>query len=136
MNCQNCNTRIDYRFVTNCERCGCAVETEGQLKPNSIPDIQPVESAQKSLSWRRKIVNLLYVLASSVMGMISGAVIVYVGAGLVYSAMYSGVEENPSVACSRGMAVGFLSIVVGAFLGTVGGSAMAVKRPLCKTPLH
>jgi hypothetical protein len=132
MNCQSCNTRIDYRFVTNCEGCGCAVETDGLLKPNSLPDIQPFESAKKIGSWKREIVNLTYVLVSSVAGMISGAVIVYVGAALVYSAVYSGVDENPSVACARGMAIGFLSIVVGAFLGTVGGSMMAVKRPLCK----
>lgn len=83
----------------------------------------------------RAMANLGYVLVNSVVGMISGAVIVYLGAAMIYSAVYSGVNENPSVACARGHAIGFLSIVVGAFLGTTAGSAFAVKRPLCKTPV-
>src|SRR5688572_29653844 len=113
MNCQSCNTRVDYLFLTNCTKCGCAVEPSG-LTPNSIPDIQPPNTH----SWKQIIGNLAYLLATSVAGMISGAVVVYVGAALVYSAVYSGVDENPSVACARGSAIALLSILVGAFLGT------------------
>jgi hypothetical protein len=131
MNCQSCNTRIDYLFETNCSQCGCAVEPSG-LTPNSTPDIQPPNTH----SWKRVIGNLAYLLASSVAGMISGAVLVYVGAAIVFNAIYSGVDENPSVACARGSAIAFLSIVVGAFLGTILGSALAIKRPLLKTPVH
>jgi hypothetical protein len=82
------------------------------------------------------MVNLGYVLVNSVVGMISGGVIVYFGAALIYRAIYMGVNENPSVSCARGQAISLLSIVVGAFLGTMIGSAFAVKRPLCKTPVH
>lgn len=84
----------------------------------------------------RAMANLGYVLVTSVVGMISGAVIVYVGAALIYRAVYINVNENPSVACARGQAIALLSIVLGAFLGTMIGSAFAVKRPLCKTPAH
>jgi hypothetical protein len=31
------------------------------------------------------------------------------------------------------MGIAFLSIVTGAFLGTIGGSVFAVKKPLCKS---
>jgi hypothetical protein len=67
--------------------------------------------------------------------MISGGVLVYLGAALIYRAIYSGVNENPSVACARGQAISLLSIVVGGFIGTMIGSAFAVKHPLCKTPV-
>ncbi len=83
----------------------------------------------------RAMVNLGYVLVNSVVGMISGGVIVYLGAALIYRAVYLNVNENPSVSCARGQAISLLSIVVGAFLGTMVGSAFAVKRPLCKTPV-
>ena len=136
MNCQSCNTSIDYRFLTNCVDCGCAVEPAGLSEPNSLPDVQPAEPANKRLSWIRAVLNLAYLFASSVVGMIAGAVVVYYGAALVYLSIYRGVEENASVACSRGAAIAFLSIVVGAFLGTMGGSVFATKRPLCKDPLH
>jgi hypothetical protein len=131
MNCQSCNTRIDYRFVTNCSECDSAVEPAA-LTPNIQPDIQP----PKSRSWKQALVNLAYLLVSSVAGLISGAVVLYVGVGLVYCAIYSGVEENPSVACARGSAIGFLSIVSGAFFGTMVGTALAIKRPLLKTSVH
>lgn len=133
MNCQSCNTIIDYRFLSNCTACGCAVEPADQPQPFTIPHGQLIESVQKSRSWIRAIANLGYVLLNSVVGMISGGVIVYFGAALIYRAIYSGVNEDPGVACARGQAIGLLSIVIGAFLGTMIGSAFAVKRPLCKT---
>ncbi len=136
MNCQNCNTEIDYRFLSNCTVCGCAVEPAAPTQPPTIPKGRLIEAIQKSRSWMLAMANLGYILVTSVVGMISGAVIVYLGAALIYSAVYSGVNENPSVACARGQAIGFLSIMVGAFLGTMVGSAFAVKRPLCKTPAH
>jgi hypothetical protein len=135
MNCQSCNTEIDYRFLSNCTVCGCAVEPAGPTQPAPIPKGQLIESIQMSRSWLRAMVNLGYVLVNSVVGMISGSVIVYFGAALIYRAIYSGVNENPSVACARGQAIALLSIIVGAFLGTTVGSVFAVKRPLCKTPV-
>jgi len=136
MNCQSCNTEIDYRFLSDCTVCGSAVEPAGPTQPPTIPKGQLIESIQKSRSWMRAMANVGYVLVTSVVGMISGAVIVYVGAALIYRAVYINVNENPSVACARGQAIGLLSILVGAFLGTMIGSAFAVKRPLCKTPAH
>ena len=135
MNCPSCKTEIDYRYLSNCTECGCAVEPAGPPQPTTIPHGQLIESIQKSRSWIRHLINLGYVLVNSVVGMISGGVIVYFGAAMIYCAIYSGVNENPSVACARGQAIGLLSIIVGGFLGTMLGSAFAVKRPLCKTPV-
>ena len=57
-------------------------------------------------------------------GMISGAVIVYFLSAAIYLMIYSGDPIDPmkaSEACARGTAVGYLSILVGALLGTVLG---------------
>jgi hypothetical protein len=137
MECQSCNTEIDYRFLSNCAECGSEIETADlPATTDTIPKGQLIESIQTSRSWIRNGVNLAYVLVTSVVGMISGAVVVYFGAALIYISLYSGVQENPSVACARGQAIGMLSILVGGFLGTMIGSAFAVRRPLCKTPAH
>jgi hypothetical protein len=136
MECQSCNSEIDYRFLSNCAECGSEIKAADLPATTTIPKGQLIESIQTSRSWLRNGVNLAYVLVNSVVGMISGAVIVYLGVALIYVSLYSGVQENPSVACARGQAIGLLSIVIGGFLGTMIGSAFAVKRPLCKTPAH
>ena len=126
MNCENCNTTIDYRFQTNCAHCDAEQTT---LSPGVLiqAPIEPVSHA----AWTRRFVNFLYLMASSAAGMISGAVVVYFGAAFIYIA-FASPSGNPSYDCARGNAVAFLSIITGAFLGTIGGSILAVKNPLCK----
>jgi hypothetical protein len=71
-------------------------------------------------------VKIGLVLFGTFGGMISGAVIGYFLSGVIYQMVYSGDPIEPmqaSVACARGMAVGYLSILVGALLGTVLGGA-------------
>jgi hypothetical protein len=71
-------------------------------------------------------VKIGLVLFGTTGGMISGAVIVYFLSGVIYQMVYSGVPIDPMQAsedCARGMAVGYLSILVGALLGTVLGGA-------------
>jgi hypothetical protein len=126
MNCQNCNTTIDYRFQTNCEHC----ETEQTSLSPGILIQAPIESVNHA-TWTRRIVNLLYILISSAAGMVSGAVVVYFGTAMMFMAFVSSTGD-PSHDCSRGMFIGFLAITTGAFLGTIGGSILAVKNPLCK----
>ena len=134
MNCQRCNARIDYRFLANCAYCGYEIERAVLPKIDAIP-AHLVTSVEKSLTWKQRLINMAYVFVSSIAGMISGAVVVYFTAAIVYSSLFSSLG-NPSQDCARGMAVGFLSITSGAFLGTVGGSVFAVKHPLCKMPLN
>ena len=134
MNCPSCNARIDYRFLTNCAYCDCEVERASLAQNNPIPDLQLTPSVEENLTWKKGLTNLAYVFASAIAGMISGAVVVYVTVGIAYVTFFSGGGGNPSQACARGMAIGFLSVLSGAFLGTVGGSVFAVKRPLCKMP--
>lgn len=130
MNCSSCNTRIDYRFLTNCDHCNCDIPNLPAADP--IPGLALEYSAKTSLTWNRKLINLAYLFASSIAGMISGAVVVYFTAAITYALFFSDASLDPGTRCARGMAVASLSIVSGAFLGTMGGSVFAVKHPLCK----
>jgi hypothetical protein len=131
MDCQTCNTGIDYRFLTACEQCGNAVEPAGASELNSMPAYEPGE---KRFTWKRRVANLIYVLVSSAAGMLSGAVILYFSFAVLCITVLNHIDfgEDASASCARGTAMTFLSIMIGAFLGTVGGSAFAVKRPLFK----
>lgn len=87
---------------------------------------------QKRASWIQLVANVFYVVMSSLVGMISGAVVVYFTAGVFFSILLSSAADNPSESCARGMAIGMLSILSGAFLGTAGGSAFATKHFVIK----
>lgn len=124
MNCRNCNTVINYNYLTNCPQCGCAVQ-EGEL-----PKLDPsTRSHKKHRAWLYYLENLTYVLVTSGMGMISGAVVFYVSAALVFIAL-SSAETYPGENCAKGAALGFLSVLIGGFLGTVGGAVFSIKHPL------
>lgn len=122
MNCRSCNTIINYHYVTDCPQCGCAVE-QGDL-----PKLDP-STGQKESAWSYCLANIIYVLFASVAGMISGAVVLYFSAAVVYLT-FSSPETYPGEHCARGMAVGMLSILTGAFFGTIGGTAFGVKHPI------
>ena len=133
MNCQNCNARIDYRFLTKCAHCDGEVEPAGLETPSIVSVRVPAEAVETRLTWKQHLINVAYVFASYIAGMVSGAVVVYFGAAAVYIAfLSSGPHGNSGEECARGMAIAFFSILSGAYLGTVGGSVFAVKNPLCK----
>jgi hypothetical protein len=138
MNCQSCNTRIDYLYLTNCEHCGCAIEPAGALQLQPLHEVPPVESFRKRLTWKRHAANLGYLLASSIAFLISGAVVVWVVVGSVFKLIIDLVDpvQTPGEYCGLGSAVGFLSIIAGAFLGTIVGSVVAIKRPIYKAEIH
>lgn len=125
MNCQSCNTTIDYRFLTNCSHCETEQVESLPLVP--LPDPSPLNHP----TWTRRIINFVYILATSLAGMISGVVVIYFGAAMVCISFLSS-TGNPSYDCARGNAIALLSILAGAFLGTLGGSVFAMKNPLCK----
>jgi hypothetical protein len=134
MICQSCNATIDYRFLTNCTQCNCEVEQTSVSPAELWRQIEPVPKVrldEKKLTWKHQVANLAYVLASSAAGMISGAVVLYFVGVLLYL-LFVQPSPNPSVNCARGAAFAFLSIVSGAFLGTVGGSVFAVCHLPCK----
>lgn len=126
MNCQNCNTPIDYRFLTNCANCEAEQTSLSPGVLNQAP-IEPVDHA----GWTRRFVNFLYLMVSSGAGMFSGAVVVYFGAAFTYRLFLSNTVD-PGHGCGREAAIVVLSMFAGAFLGTIGGSVFAVKNPLCK----
>jgi hypothetical protein len=136
MDCQTCNTRLDYRFLTTCEQCGNAVGPAEVSELDSMPAYEPGE---KGCAWKRSVANVIYVLASSVAGMLSGAVILYFSFALLCITVLNHIDfgdRTPGASCARGAFMTALAILIGAFLGTVGGSAFAMKRPLFKTSSH
>ena len=138
MNCHSCNTTIEYLYLTNCAHCGCAVEGTDALPPPPLPEPPTLESFRKRLPWKRRLVNLGYLLVSAMAFMISGAVVVWVIVGFAMNVIIDIVDpvQTPGEYCGFGMAVGFLSLVAGGFLGTIGGSVLAVKRPIFRAQSH
>jgi hypothetical protein len=127
MNCQSCDTTIDYRFQINCARC----ETEEANLP-ILPIEAPIDSLKKRLTWVKRVVNFLYVLISSAAGMISGGVVLYFAGAIIYRAFLRSSDNVPHSCGGPAEAIAILSIWGGAFLGTVGGSVFAMKKPICK----
>ena len=125
MNCRNCNSEIDYNYVTNCPQCECEVESGG------LPKLNPSLKARKKKSWIYRLTNLWYIFTAAFTAMISGAVVLYFSAAVIYMALQTP-ETRPGENCAEGMAIGMLSILLGAFLGTVGGTAFALKHPILK----
>ena len=70
--------------------------------------------------------------------MLVGAVIVAFVSAFVANVIIDMMDpvQTPGEYCGFGMAVGYLSILAGGFLGTVGGAVLAVKRPLYKAESH
>lgn len=132
MNCRSCNTTIDYKFLSDCSECGTEVKPEIVSQPIELFNEVPSAPQEKRVSWSRGVANVLYVLITSLAGMVSGAVVVYFTAGMFFMALLSSGSDNPHESCSRGMAIGMLSILSGAFLGTAGGSAYATKHFVIK----
>ena len=126
MNCRNCNSAIDYNYQTNCPHCGC------ELEPESLPKLDPsMVHASKSRKWILRVMNLVYVLFTGAVGLVSGAVVLYATGAVIYLTL-RGPETRPGENCAEGMAIGLLMVVAGSFLGTVAGTAFAVKHPISK----
>jgi hypothetical protein len=128
MKCESCSAQIEYRFLKNCTYCDSEIVQTESSQNDVISTVQLIEPVKKMSRWVKGVINVGYVLVTSIAGMISGAVAIYALAAITYPAFFRP-SGDPSLDCSRGTAIGFLSIVVGAYLGTVGGSVFAVKRP-------
>jgi hypothetical protein len=123
MDCRSCNTIINYNYLTDRPQCGCAVER------SKLPTLEPPTDAQEGRDWSYYVAKIFYVLLASGAGMISGAVVLYFSAAVIYLALASP-ETYPGEHCGRGMALGMLSILAGGFLGTVGGTAFSIKHSI------
>lgn len=125
MNCQSCNTSIDYRFLKNCPHCDCNVEGQSDF-PQPLPSNELIKRA---LTWKQMLVNFAYVVASSIAGMISVTVVaLFVGRWIYFTFLYA----PGTTGCGEGMVVGLLSLLTGVFLGTMAGCAFGIKHPICK----
>jgi len=128
MKCESCSAQIEYRFLRNCTYCDNEIVQTESSQDDFISTLQSIEPVKKESKWVKAVMNIGYVLVSSIAGMISGAVAIYALAAITYPAFFRP-SGNPGLDCSRGTAIAFLSIVVGAYLGTVGGTVFAIKRP-------
>lgn len=122
MNCKKCNAVIDYNYLTACPQCGAAVEV-GDL-PQFVPE-------KKKCAWGYYVGNIIYVLTTAAAGAFTGAVTIWLSVGAVYKAVVSP-DKYPGEHCAQGMMIGMLSIMIGAFLGTVGTAVFSVKHPILK----
>lgn len=129
MNCQSCNTTIDYRFLTNCPHC--ETEQTDLLPLAPVVDLHTVEAVENRLTWTRRLINLAYLVTIAMAGLCLGAVVIYCGTAVTFIAVLTPLGV-PSPGCGTGHMIGLLAIFTGAFLGTIGGSVFAVKNPVCK----
>ena len=130
MNCKSCNASNNYLFVTNCVQCGCEIQQANIPRSNPFQDLQ---SSESRLTWLQKLINLVYILAGSMAGMISGGVIFYFSFVVAYLAFFSGGDNRGHLSCGGwDDFIQILMILMGAYLGIVGGTALALKKPLCK----
>ena len=127
MNCQSCNTTIDYRFQTNCAHC----ETD---QPSLLvaPIEAPIASVEKRFTWTRRVVNLMYLLTISAAAMVSSALVLYCGSAIIYAHFLRNTVNTSHSCGGTGEAIAAFSILTGAFLGTVAGSVLATKNPVWK----
>lgn len=126
MNCPECNAEIDYRFFTACSYCGAEVRTvEGPNRPDALPNPR-----KGDLTIGARLIgvfaNIVYAISISLTGMIVGAVFVPFATRAIF------VTLSVEVSCSMGSMLGWLSILTGGFLGTVGGCALAATHPVYK----
>ena len=128
MKCESCSAQIEYRFLKNCTYCDNEIVQTESSQDEFISTLQWLEPVKKKSKWVKGVINVGYVLVSSIAGMISGAVAIYALAVLTYPLFFRP-SGDAGLDCSRGTFIGFLCIVVGAYLGTVGGSVFAVKSP-------
>lgn len=129
MNCQSCNARVDYYFLTSCAHCNSKIDASG------VPQIDPFPEPHfaKRRVWIATVVNIAYMIASSMAGMISGIVSAYFLGVVVYQIFFRASESAHSGCGGPGMAIALLSIFSGAYLGIMGGTVFAIRRPLCKS---
>lgn len=125
MNCKNCNAIIDYNYLTACPQC------DGALDEANLPKFDPAKESRKKEKVWSYVAKTFYVLVTSAVGMVSGTVVIYASAAVLYRALASP-DKYPGQSCGRGMAIGMLSIMLGAFLGTVGGAVFSIKHPTGK----
>jgi len=63
------------------------------------------------------LVKAISIFVASLVGLVVGAFVSYLVFGLVYIAIFGDDPVKDSYECARGMAFGWLSLLVGAFIG-------------------
>lgn len=127
MNCQSCNTSIDYYFLKNCPHCDCEVECANPAV-DLLPGLPSAEPLEKVRTRKRLLITLTYILANSFAGMITVSVLFFSVGRWVYLTFL----DDPRGGCDRGLVFGLLMISSGVFLGTIAGCAFAMKHPIYK----
>lgn len=122
MTCPNCATSIDYRFTSSCMHCEVDLPTGAETADDPAPIISSVSRQPMTAH----IVNTLFILVCSSIGILLGAVVMYfVGVIAFINFVRNG---NPSHDCSAGGAVTALSILFGGYLGCIVGSIQGYRN--------
>jgi hypothetical protein len=126
MNCQSCNSGIYYRFLTRCSHCDTVIGPSQVPTKDSVKNLCLAKPAAKTFSWSDGVINFAYVAISSIAGMFTGAIVLYLGAAIVYIT-FVGPSGNDSHDCARGTAVAMMSIFLGALLGLTAGIVLSAS---------
>jgi|SRR6185369_7194588 len=128
MNCQSCDTRIDYRFLTRCSHCDAEIRPSPLPTQNTAKDLCLAKPVAKAFTWFDGVINLAFVAVSSVAGMFSGAIALYFSGAIVYIVFAGHSGNNESHDCALGNAIGMMSIFLGALLGLTAGIVFAARN--------
>ena len=73
MKCESCSAQIEYRFLKNCTYCDNEIVQTESSQDEFISTLQWLEPVKKKSKWLKGVINVGYVVVSSIAGMISGA---------------------------------------------------------------
>jgi hypothetical protein len=128
MNCSQCGSSIDYRFTLTCLNCDC----ELIAATNESQPLLPTKHEPKAqLKFRHHLLNLIITIASAFVGVVVCAPVTLVFGGWVYRLIYWN-EVHDSYSCSRGNAIGFLLLLLGAILGLMTGTIFSYENRIYK----
>ena len=117
MDCCHCGSPIDYRFSTTCLNCNTDL-IQASTDAQTLKDTEHKVSAR--LKVRHHLVNLTTTLAATVAGLFVGSFATYFLGCAIYL-LLNKADIVGDLTCGGGSALGFLLLIGGANVGSVGG---------------
>ena len=130
MNCQSCDTRIDYRFLTRCSHCDAEIRPSHLATKDTAKDLCLTKPVAKAFSWFDGVLNLAFVAVTSITGMFTGAIAIYFTV-VIFFIVFAGPSpgaHNESHDCARGNAIGIMALFSGALLGLAAGIVIGARN--------
>lgn len=131
MNCSKCSAPIDYRFSTVCPHCSTelpitqlASDDETPLTLHDRPSA--VLPSKRRLSLKQHFGNAVLVLMCSFASTVVGASTLFFIGGIIYRILSTPEPHS----CGQGMAIAYLLILTGGFLGCTGGTVFGYRHTM------